>query len=512
MAERVGSRSRTAIVASVGALLLLLVGAAWAAASPLGSTPDEDFHLGSIWCSALAPGGSCERTGVPEDPHVEQVIVPAELLHESMAGCFAFHPDVSASCQAITPIGDPPLTRANDGLYPGGYYQVMGVLVTSHVTVSVLAMRMLSWVVCLGLLAAAGLVSLGSTRRALIVAVLATAVPMSVYLFASVNPSGVAIAAVAAFWAAAFTFMIPEVAGRRLVVAGVIAATAAVIAVGTRADAGMFLALAAGAVWLLHRGDRDLRNRRVILLGVVALVGLIGVALSGGGSEAASGLVDHPDRDLAAVLFHDITHLPELLAGGLGLSNLGWADTAMPSVVFVTMLMVVASVVTVGLRAADSMKSRVVGLLSLALVAIALYVLVAGRNLVGENVQPRYFVPLLMVIVGSALVCLRSDAPVCFGRTQRIVLAAAISVAHAAALHATIRRYVTGDDVLGFDLDSLREWWWPHGPSPMVVWFVGSAAFAAVCSWLLVVAVRVPSTSASASDATAPPVEALADR
>src|SRR5512133_358244 len=113
MAERCGSRSRRAIVAAVGVLLLLAVGVAWSVASPLGATPDEDFHLASIWCSALAPSGSCERTGVPEDPHVERVIVPAQLLHQSMAGCFAFHPDVAASCQAITPVPDPPITRAN---------------------------------------------------------------------------------------------------------------------------------------------------------------------------------------------------------------------------------------------------------------------------------------------------------------------------------------------------------------------------------------------------------------
>jgi hypothetical protein len=502
---------RGALVTALGVVLLLAVGAAWSLASPLGSTPDEDFHLGSIWCSATARGDVCQRTGVPEDPSVERVIVPRQLLQQSMAGCFAFHPDVSASCQAITPVADPPITRANDGLYPGGYYLLMGFLVSGHITVSVLGMRLLSWVLCLGLLTGAALVAVGSTRRAFVVALLATAVPMSVYLFASVNPSGLAIAAVAAFWGAAYTFATDAVVGRRLVAAGVLAVVAALVGIGTRADAGMFLALAAGAVWLVQRGFADLRNRRSILLGAVAVGGLLAVVLGGGGSEAGSGLVDHPDREIVAVLFHNLVNLPELLAGGLGLSSLGWADIALPSIVSVTMLMVAASVVTVGLRGADPMKSRCVGLLSLALAAVAMYVLLAGRNLVNENVQPRYLVPLLEVIVGVALVRGRGATAVRFGRTHRIVLATAVSVAHAAALHTTIRRYVTGADVLGFDLDFEREWWWPHGPSPMVVWFVGSVAFAVVCAWLFLV-VAAPAPTPDSSMASAPPAQALADR
>ena len=53
-----------------------------------------------------------------------------------------------------------------------------------------------------------------------------------------------------------------------------------------------------------------------------------------------------------------------------------------------------------------------------------------------------------------------------------------ISVAHAIALHTTIRRFVSGLDVRSPDLESNREWWWEIGISPNLVWVAGTVAFA----------------------------------
>ena len=482
-----GERGWRVLITAIAVVLLLCVGGAWALASPLGSTPDEDFHLTSIWCSRTAPANSCERTGVSDEAGVEQVVIPHALARQAWT-CYAFHPAVSAGCQS-TPgatIGD--RSRANDGLYPGGVYELMGFLVTDHVSASVLAMRMMSWVLCVGLLVVAALLATPSTRRAFVIAVVVTVVPMSVYLFASVNPSGVVIAAVASLWCASYTFMSPDVVGRRLVGAGGLAVVAALVGMATRTDAGMFAAIAVGTAWLLHGGFRDLRNRRTLLLGAIALAGVISLTSGPVAGVASSGLGSHPDRSFAVVLFQDVIRLPELLVGGLGLSSLGWLDTALPTIVYVPTIMAVASVVTIGLRGADSQRARCVGLVTLAIAVLPLYVLLAGRDFVGENVQARYLLPLLLVVVGSTLLPDRGRPPGRFGRTHLVVLAVAISVAHAVALHVTLRRYITGLDDPAFDLDADREWWWPsRAPTPMVVWLVGSIAFAVVCTWLLIV-------------------------
>jgi hypothetical protein len=48
-----------------------------------------------------------------------------------------------------------------------------------------------------------------------------------------------------------------------------------------------------------------------------------------------------------------------------------------------------------------------------------------------------------------------------------------------------IRRYVTGDDRQGLDLNAGAEWWWQGFPvGPVWVWVVGSLAFAGLLAVL----------------------------
>ncbi|QIM19287.1 hypothetical protein G7066_13215 [Leucobacter coleopterorum] len=49
-------------LAVIGILLATLVTfGAWALSSPIGATPDEDFHLASIWCGSGEREGSAVR-------------------------------------------------------------------------------------------------------------------------------------------------------------------------------------------------------------------------------------------------------------------------------------------------------------------------------------------------------------------------------------------------------------------------------------------------------------------
>lgn len=105
--------------------------------------------------------------------------------------------------------------------------------------------------------------------------------------------------------------------------------------------------------------------------------------------------------------------------------------------------------------------------------------------MVGENVQPRYFLPLVTALVGIAV--LGETGPVRLSGVQRAVVWALLVGANSVALHSNIRRYVTGQDVWLFNLGQGAEWWWSFGPSPMEVWAIGSAAFAVVALAILLV-------------------------
>ena len=58
----------------------------------------------------------------------------------------------------------------------------------------------------------------------------------------------------------------------------------------------------------------------------------------------------------------------------------------------------------------------------------------------------------------------------------------ALSISHAFALHAVMRRYITGTDVVSWNLNRKAEWWWEPLPSPMITWFIAVVAYSLVIS------------------------------
>jgi hypothetical protein len=71
-------------------VFLVVALGAWAYASPMGSSPDDNFHLTSIWCGQASPDAICAEG----DSAVTRT-VPAILLE---APCYAYKPELSAEC------------------------------------------------------------------------------------------------------------------------------------------------------------------------------------------------------------------------------------------------------------------------------------------------------------------------------------------------------------------------------------------------------------------------------
>jgi hypothetical protein len=113
-----------------------------------------------------------------------------------------------------------------------------------------------------------------------------------------------------------------------------------------------------------------------------------------------------------------------------------------------------------------------------ALWLIPMWILLQSRAVVGEQLQARYLLPLLVMGAGIALFQVASR-PIVFSRVQVILFIAAISTANSIALHVNLRRYTTGLGVVGFNLDANHDWWWNDMLSPMAIWGIGTLAFAA---------------------------------
>jgi hypothetical protein len=457
------------------ALALLLLGSAWALASPPLSTPDEDYHLASMWCAPTAPDRAC--TDHTEDAGLDEyhALVPRPI--SSAGGCFIFNPAVSASCRPQEADSRLAEARVNVDQYPDGFYRVMGLLVGDEIYESVLSIRLASWVLSMALLVAAAGGAAPALRRPFAIGVAASSVPLGVYLLASVHPSGVVVAAVPAFWCATTSFLLNGVSGRRRAAQAAVAVAAAVIALGARYDAGLTLLVASAAALLLSGTWRHALRPRVSLPLLVAATSFVVALQTGKVGLVLDGVGSSGSHDTGATVFENVLRAPALVTGALGTSPLGWFDVPMPPITSTLTIAAVVLLLAAGLADRGTDKVLSFGFLALALLVVPMYTLAADRTLIGAGIQPRYLLPLLPIALATALAGpLRGDAAT---PPRTGVVVGLLAVAHSAALHQTMRRYITGVDVGGIDLSAGAEWWWEKAPSPLVVWFAGSIAFAA---------------------------------
>lgn len=482
--------------------------ASWAFASPVGSSPDDDFHLNSAWCALGERDGLCEDT---DDPAVKRV--PAAT--NGSASCFAFQPEQSASCQSLPTSGDLELRSTDRGnfvnQYPPVYYSVHALFASSNVEASAVVMRLLNVAIFVALMTAVYAASPARVRPSLVLPSLVALVPLGAFLIASNNPSSWAVTSAATAWVAYLGYLTTD--GRRSVVLGALAIVWALLGAGARSDSAAYTAVALVLASIIaFRPTREFVLRSllgVVTLAVMALLNLgsrsAGVATSGfGGGEVQ-------EFDRVGLLASNLLDLPYLWSGVFGTWGLGWLDTQMPAIVWTAML---AAFVAVAFSSQRSSSWRVrVTILALAgaLVAIPSLVLLLSQAAVGFQVQPRYILPLIIMLAGFCVLDYARSSNA-FGRVQLVALGTAVAGANLVALHVNIRRYVTGIDGSGWNLAQPVEWWWTGAiANPMVVWMLGSLAAAGVAVFALRLVRQMPvlgDLAAAAPSATAPVADA----
>lgn len=483
------------LVASIFGFVAL---GAWALASPVGASPDEDFHLASIWCGGGERAGQCE---LPEGQGsgAKDRMVPDILV--AQATCYAFRPDQSAGCQgAFDETTLVETSRGNfTGLYPGVFYAVMSTLVGPSVSASVVAMRLFNAAFFVLFVSAVTWLTPPHRRETVVLPVLATAVPLGMFLVASINPSGWAILSAATLWISLYNYF--ESSGKRRWLWAIFAAFALVIGAGARADAAAYACLAIVGVFILKaRRDRRFWLGATLPLGLI-IVAVLFYRMAGQSGAAVDGLNPSPESSgsLLGQFWQNIIMVPDLWVGMLGHWGLGWLDTAMPAVVWVSSFAVLASVIFYGLSRAGVRKYVALGLMLAAFWGVPALIQLQTRLPVGNYLQPRYILPIGVLLVAFALVAMRKTS---WGLNvaQLVVVGSALTVANSLALQTNIRRYVTGVDVGGMDLNSHTEWWWTFGPSPLATWIIGTLAFG-LCIGILAVLLYRTRVFAAPADA-----------
>ncbi|WP_166784040.1 DUF2142 domain-containing protein [Cryobacterium suzukii] len=457
--------------------MAILALSAWALASPVGASPDDDYHLASAWCATNVDTEQCGLV-----PEKSERSVPNSLL---ASPCYAFKSTESASCQgAMFEDTNNFVTsdRGNfSGAYPPVYYSVMHLLAGSNIEVSAMLMRVLNILIFVGLTGVLYAILPVSRRPTLVWAWAISLVPLGMFLIASNNPSSWAIISAGTIWISLLGFL--ETTGARKIGLGLVATIATIVGAGARADAAAYAVVAVVVVLLLTaRWDRKWILSTLLPLGLAALAAAFYLSTSQS-TLVSSGL--HSASDAAAgpglksLLINNLLNVPSLWAGVFGTWGLGWLDTTLPAVVWVAGLGCFGALAFSGLISESVRKLLAVTVVLAAVWIIPTYILLKSETFVGSEVQPRYILPLIVMLGGIAILHV-GGTQLALSRGQIIALVSALSVSNALSLHFNMRRYLTGTDALGLNLDTNREWWWDIPILPMTVWIVGSVAFVAL--------------------------------
>ena len=472
--------SRSAGVVTVALLAFLSFGA-WSLSSAPGSTPDDDYHLSSIWCTDIGGADLCFM-----EERKRQKMVPSALPESR---CYAQFPNESAACQPLMTTADGRETMTNrlnsvQQLYPTGFYQFFSVFAGENIETSVIAMRLVNAALFIGLNVALWLLVPTRLKQPLLFAWFGTMVPLAMFLIPSTNPSAWAIIGVGSAWVALLGYL-EHTGWQRWMLGGMFVAFAG-IAAAARTDATLFAIASSGVALLATDAPfRQLLRRLwipaagVILAGSVLFFqrGALGALSSGFRSGSSDGF----DWGL---LWNNIIETPGLwlgVVGGWPWGSLGWLDTPMPQIVALASLGVFVALIGVGLAGA-SLRIRLVTVLMFIMVwTIPLYLLQISGFFVGAGFQSRYIMPLIVVLLGIMLLRPAGHPGLFSQKTPLVMITIALSLANSVALHQNIRRYVTGLDEPGFNLNAGGEWWWwslSGSPiTPMSVWLVGTVAF-----------------------------------
>jgi hypothetical protein len=397
--------------------------AAWAFATPLGAAPDEPAHL--IRAASVARGQflgkALPHPAAPEGPTLVVEVPPIFVTLANDVSCFQWKPKVPAGCQQpLAPQPGEVGAETYVGRYPPLYYALVGLPTLSATKGGIYGSRLLSGALSAALLALAVVYARRSRGTPLLAAGLALAMtPMTLYLAAVVNPSGLEIASATTAWAVAMSIRSrpPE----ELSGADLSALFTPLVLLSLLRPLGPLWVLAIGAaLWALglpavrHPWGALLRRREAVFwlacLGA-ALVAALAWDFAAGAFAVQNGAPLPSGTGTWGIFQVASARLWLVLRSSVG--DFGWLDTPSPFAVTIAWLSAFGAVAWVGL-AAGRWRGRVVScanLLAWAAIPVGL-VLLDGRSM-GVLGQGRDFMPLVVgaPIATASLVGCRRGRP-----------------------------------------------------------------------------------------------------
>jgi hypothetical protein len=470
-----GAIGKRRIVQAMVALLITMV--CWSLSNPPGSTPDEFFTLGSIWC---ANGKDSKHCFEMYEAGTKSTTASG-LADIDRQSCLL---DIKSSIQRCEPVRPATYVNSSGGGYPVWYYKMMNLFIPIGKSLNVLSMRLFNSLIAVGLLAAQLILSNKRRRISLLTSFTFTLFPMSIFLIASIHPSGWALTGVANGW----LFLLAATSKPRLEpwknwLAWAGWAVCAGMCLASRYDAFLFFTASTLITLLATRLTRRSFNWRALI--VISAVGILGgYALLQFNKIAVWALKlplePQPGQNkngpwITHWILQTISTAVEILGSG----DIGQRSHRIPDVVWIVGIALLGGVLLFSF-----IKTSVSQLVAFcgSLIMLTFIILSFSGRLERDfyNLSGRYIIPLVPFIVGLCIYLSKSPVQLMEIRRLRILAIVLLSVTHAIALHSVVETYVDGQSFAFLPI-SVGEsgWWWiglPFGPNFIVL--VGTLSFA----------------------------------
>ena len=456
---------------SIAVVSAILFFGSWALSSPVGSSPDDNFHNASIWCGQGIREDLCEEGSIPNSVAVAETLITNDL-------CYSRDATKSGACaESLNMVVTEHVNLKRD-LYPDLYYWTMSWLASENITLSILSMRLAN-----STIAVAGFAFLifylpTHLKPMPLLGIFLSSVPLGVFLIPSVNPSGSGYVSLILFFSSFVGYLSTQERHPKVAL-GVLSVLSFALGAGSRSDTGLFLILAMALAWLVTFSRTRLNLANIILSSMLVLSVIITYFNTTQSQTTLAGEAVWVNDGVTPAEFQsNLIRLPELWMGVFGTWGLGWLDTPMPTLVWFITLSLFTAAIFSAFRGFTFLQGLATSLGFLALIVVPMVVLTQNGQPVGGLVQPRYLLPLIGLLVTVSMWRNRTSGPI-FSNPQLLFGAIGLVIANMLALHSNLRRYLTGIDYWGLSLTRQVEWWWADFPlSPNHVWFIGSASLA----------------------------------
>ena len=476
------SSFRWAATAVVAAILSL---SSWAVSSPVGSSPDDNYHGPSIWCGQGFRDGLCE-----EGPNGGSLV--SETLRNNDT-CFKSLPENSGACNLSNASIE--TFRVNGGEYPRVFYWTMSWFAGINIVSSVLTVRIVNAIFIVSLFAVLIFLLPLKLRRIPLVSLLVTSVPLGVFIIPSLNPSSFGYAALIVLFASVVGFMSTDKPKIRIAL-GIIAIISLLMTAGSRPDSALYAIIAVVVALLIKLNFTKINKSHI---GLVLGLAIVGSYLFFSSGNTAAVITGAPGKGLNTPsmrgTFYNLLALPDLIVGAFGSWGIGWLDTPMPSSVWALNFGLYFALIFATLRYFSRKQLAAFLIVLMFLIAVPLLALHLSGLVVGQFVQPRYLLPLLGLLLAVALYRESDKSGLYLTKGQIWLVGLALAVTNSISLHTNLRRYLTGLDENQVNLNRDIEWWWFQAPadgswfvlSPNSLWVFGTVTFAVflVAIWKL---------------------------